>query len=65
VATDDREEHPRKSGRVKRLYDRLASILRRLTPDRRQAAGEYLDEQAQQEENDDGGRAEGGDRGER
>lgn len=64
MAADDRQEHPRKSGRVKRLYDRLASILRRLTPDRRQAAREYLDEQAEKE-NDDGRNTQEGNRGER
>ena len=36
-------------GRVKRLYDRLASILRRLPPERRTAFAEYLDEQAEAE----------------
>jgi hypothetical protein len=34
-------------GRVKWLYDRLASVLRRLSPERRAALNEYLDEQAQ------------------
>jgi hypothetical protein len=44
MAAHDRKADPRK-GRVKRLYDRLAAILWGLRPDRRQAFGEYLNEQ--------------------
>lgn len=47
-----------------RLYDRLASILNRLSPDRRKAAEEYLDEQAKKEDDHDR-RIEKGDSGER
>lgn len=38
-------------GRVKRLYDRLASMFQRLSPERREAMTEHLHEQA---EADDG-----------
>ena len=64
MAADDREGHPRK-GRLRRLYDRLAEILRGLPPDRREAFGEHLDEQVKKEEKDDGGSTEEGDRGKR
>ncbi len=40
--------------RIKRLYDRLAAIFRRLPADRQQAFREHLDEQAKKENDDDG-----------
>jgi hypothetical protein len=46
---------------VRKLLDRLAEILRGLPPDRQEAFREYLDEQAEKE-NDDGGVTEEGDR---
>jgi hypothetical protein len=64
MAADDREEHP-SPGRVRKLLDRLAEILRGLPPDRQEAFREYLDEQAEGEDDDDGGGAEEGDREQR
>ena len=51
-------------GRVRRLYDRLAAVLRRLSPNRRAAFREHWREQEQKEKDDDGG-AEGSGEGER
>ena len=48
------------AGRIKRLYDRLAAIFRRLPPDRQQAFREHIDEQAKKED-DDGGNPEASD----
>jgi hypothetical protein len=61
VAERDREADTSK-GRIKRLYDRLAAILRGLRPDRRKAFDEYLDEQ---KENDNGGSLADRDQGQR
>jgi hypothetical protein len=58
MAADDREKH-RSPGRVRKLLDRLAEILRGLPPDRQEAFREYVDEQA--EADDDGGGTEEGD----
>ena len=60
MAADDRTEHP-DEGRVKELLDRLAEILRSLPPDRQKAFREYLDEQIEREEADDGRDAESDD----
>lgn len=60
MATDNGAEHPSED-RVKELLDRLAAILRGLPADRQQAFREYLDEQIEQEESDNGrDAAEGG-----
>ena len=64
MAADDRAKH-RAKGRVKKLLDRLAEILRGLPPDRQKAFREYLDGKAAQEEKDDGGDVEDGDRAKR
>ncbi len=53
MAIHDRQGYPGK-GRVKRIYDRLASILRHLTPARRAALGEYLDAEETTTKDDDG-----------
>jgi hypothetical protein len=49
VGSPDREANPGK-GRIRRLYDRLAAIVRGLPPDRQEAFAEYLDEQIRDED---------------
>jgi hypothetical protein len=39
--------------RVKRLYDELAAVLRRLSPERRKAFREYLRDEQEKEAADD------------
>jgi hypothetical protein len=62
-------DHPEdsKAGRVRRLYDRLASILKGLPADRREAFQEHLRKQDEHGEetnqaDDDHGPAQSGDR---
>lgn len=54
----DRAGHSGEGG-LRRLYDRLAAILRRLPPERRDAFQEYLDEQEKKEKTDGGDAAKG------
>jgi hypothetical protein len=53
VAVHERGGHTDK-GRVTRLYDRLAAVLRRPSPERRAAFAEYLDAKASPAARDDG-----------
>jgi hypothetical protein len=52
-------------GRIKQLYDRLASILRQLSPGRRAAFAEYLDAKQTPTKDDKGGPIAEGDAHER
>lgn len=45
MATYKRPRHPR-TGRIDQLYDRLASVLRRLKPNRQEAFAELLNDQS-------------------
>jgi hypothetical protein len=63
METHDDQRDTRKSS-LKRLYDRLASIVRRLPAERREALEDYLDDQEQADnapEGDDSRRTEEGD----
>ena len=63
MGTHDREGDLGKS-RIDRMYDRLSSLLRRLSPERREAFGEYLNEQEAaeiSEQGDDSGSTASGD----
>jgi hypothetical protein len=48
-------------GRVRRLYDELTAVLRRLAPERREAFRKYLSDEQEQETTDDSRDAAAGD----
>ena len=55
MGSHERKGHPGE-GRIKKLIDELAEILRGLPPDRQEAFREYLDAQIKQEEGEHDGR---------
>ena len=46
-------ERDTEQSRIRRLYDELAAVLGRLTPERREASSEYLSDEQEQEASDD------------
>jgi hypothetical protein len=64
VGSHKRKRDPDESGRVKRLYDELEALLRRLPEDRLEAFRDYLNAEIEKEQTN-GGNTSDPDSGER